>query len=206
MYTNREQEQLEAAASFVSQRLASEGTGHDILHVERVRHQAVAIAQKEGGSLFIIEMSAIVHDVIDKKLEDDIRLLPQQLHERLLLWGVTKTQAFYIMDIVTTMSFRDRHLVTRPMTLEGMIVQDADRLDAMGAIGIARVFLYAGATNEPIYATGHRQGSVFSHMEEKLLKLKDVMNTKSGIQLAKERHQFMCLFIRKLKDECGHTD
>ncbi len=92
------------------------------------------------------------------------------------------------------------------MTLEGAIVQDADRLDAIGASGIARVFTYAGATGEPHYTKDTQQGSVLKHMEEKLLKLKDLMNTRAGKQLADERHELMSLFIKKWKEECGLTD
>ncbi|WP_373465684.1 HD domain-containing protein [Bacillus zhangzhouensis] len=201
-----QQNQLEAAASFVSNKLKDEPTGHDAAHIDRVRLLAVNIAKQEGGSLFIIEMAAIVHDLIDEKLSSEWKLSPHQLEHQLLLWEVDTRDIRYIMDIITSMSFRHRHMQHKPMTLEGAIVQDADRLDAIGASGIARVFTYAGAKGEPHYTHDSQQGSVLKHMKEKLLNLKDLMNTRAGKQLAKERHEFMCLFIKTWKEECGLTD
>ncbi|WP_345807738.1 HD domain-containing protein [Bacillus pumilus] len=201
-----QKKQLEAAASFVSDRLKYEPTGHDAAHIDRVRQLARQIANQEGGSLFVIEMAAIVHDIIDEKLSSEWKLSPQQLEHQLLFWEVHTRDIRYIMDIITTMSFRHRHKQNRPITLEGAIVQDADRLDAIGATGIARVFTYAGAKGEPHYTKDTQQGSVLKHMEEKLLKLKDLMNTRSGKQLAKERHDLMSLFIKTWKEECGLTD
>ncbi|WP_426551146.1 HD domain-containing protein [Bacillus pumilus] len=198
--------QLEAAASFVSDRLKYEPTGHDAAHVDRVRQLARQIANQEGGSLFVIEMAAIVHDIIDEKLSSEWKLSPQQLEHQLLFWEVNTRDIRYIMDIITTMSFRHRHKQNRPITLEGAIVQDADRLDAIGATGIARVFTYAGAKGEPHYSKDTQQGSVLKHMEEKLLKLKDLMNTHAGKQLAEDRHDLMSLFIKTWKEECGLTD
>lgn len=206
MLTVMQRKQLEAAASFVSDRLKDEPTGHDAAHVARVRQLAVRIANQEGGSLFIIEMAAIVHDVIDEKLSSEWKFTEKQLENQLLLWELDTRDVRYIMDIITTMSFRHRHKQFRPMTLEGAIVQDADRLDAIGATGIARVFTYAGSTGEPHYTEDTQQGSVLKHMEEKLLKLKDLMNTHAGKQLADERHELMSLFIKKWKEECGLTD
>ncbi|WP_420834673.1 HD domain-containing protein [Bacillus zhangzhouensis] len=201
-----QQNQLEAAASFVSNKLKDEPTGHDAAHIDRVRLLAVNIAKQEGGSLFIIEMAAIVHDLIDEKLSSEWKLSPHQLEHQLLLWEVDTRDIRYIMDIITSMSFRHRHMQHKPMTLEGAIVQDADRLDAIGASGIARVFTYAGAKGEPHYTHDSQQGSVLKHIKEKLLNLKDLMNTRAGKQLAKERHEFMCLFIKTWKEECGLTD
>ncbi|MBD3858575.1 HD domain-containing protein [Bacillus sp. 28A-2] len=206
MHTILQQKQLEAATSFVSNKLKNEPTGHDAAHIDRVRLLAVHIAKQEGGSLFIIEMAAIVHDLIDEKLSSEWKLSPHQLKRQLLLWEVDTRDIRSIMDIITTMSFRHRHMQHRPMTLEGAIVQDADRLDAIGASGIARVFTYAGVKGEPHYTKGSQQSSVLKHMEEKLLNLKDLMNTYSGKQLANERHEFMCLFIKTWKEECGLTD
>ncbi|MBU8607708.1 HD domain-containing protein [Bacillus pumilus] len=201
-----QKKQLEAAASFVSDRLKYEPTGHDAAHIDRVRQLARQIANQEGGSLFVIEMAAIVHDIIDEKLSSECKLSPQQLEHQLLFWEVNTRDIRYIMDIITTMSFRHRHKQNRPITLEGAIVQDADRLDAIGATGIARVFTYAGAKGEPHYSKDTQQGSVLKHMEEKLLKLKDLMNTHAGTQLAEDRHDLMSLFIKTWKEECGLTD
>ncbi|MGG1698721.1 HD domain-containing protein [Bacillus zhangzhouensis] len=206
MVTIMQQNQMEAAASFVSNKLKDEPTGHDAAHIDRVRLLAVNIAKQEGGSLFIIEMAAIVHDLIDEKLSSEWKLSPHQLEHQLLLWEVDTRDIRYIMDIITSMSFRHRHMQHKPMTLEGAIVQDADRLDAIGASGIARVFTYAGAKGEPHYTHDSQQGSVLKHIKEKLLNLKDLMNTRAGKQLAKERHEFMCLFIKTWKEECGLTD
>lgn len=201
-----QKKQLEAAASFVSDRLKYEPTGHDAAHIDRVRQLARQISNQEGGSQFVIEMAAIVHDVIDEKLSSEWKLSPKQLELQLLSWEVHTRDIRYIMDIITTMSFRHRHKQNRPISLEGAIVQDADRLDAIGATGIARVFTYAGAKGEAHYTKDTQQGSVLKHMEEKLLKLKDLMNTRSGKQLAEERHDLMSLFIKTWKEECGFTD
>ncbi|WP_144500117.1 HD domain-containing protein [Bacillus pumilus] len=201
-----QKKQLEAAASFVSDRLKYEPTGHDAAHIDRVRQLACHMANQEGGSQFVIEMAAIVHDIIDEKLSSEWKLSPKQLELQLLSWEVHTRDIRYIMDIITTMSFRHRHKQNRPISLEAAIVQDADRLDAIGATGIARVFTYAGAKGEAHYTKDTQQGSVLKHMEEKLLKLKDLMNTRSGKQLAEERHDLMSLFIKTWKEECGLTD
>ncbi|OLP65063.1 hypothetical protein BACPU_20190 [Bacillus pumilus] len=206
MHDAKQQKQLETAASFVSNRLKFEPTGHDSAHIDRVHRLAVNIASHEGGSLFVIEMAAIVHDLMDEKLSEEWKLSKSQLEHQLLQWEVDSLDICYIMDIVSTMSFRHRHVQNKPITLEGAIVQDADRLDAIGASGLARVFTYAGAKNEPHYSNDPHQGTVLNHMEEKLLKLKEMMNTTTGSQLASERHKFMCLFIKTWKEECGLTD
>ncbi|MEN2446450.1 HD domain-containing protein, partial [Bacillus sp. JR_15] len=109
-----QKKQLEAAASFVSDRLKYEPTGHDAAHIDRVRQLACQIANQEGGSLFVIEMAAIVHDVIDEKLPGEWKLSPKQLELQLLSWEVHTRDIRYIMDIITTMSFRHRHKQNRP--------------------------------------------------------------------------------------------
>ncbi|MFS0656739.1 HD domain-containing protein [Bacillus sp. 179-C3.3 HS] len=206
MYTIKQQKQLEAAASFVSNRLTFEPTGHDAAHIDRVHRLAVNIAKDEGGALFVIEMAAIVHDLIDEKLSNEWKISTEQLEQQLSLWEVDQRDIRYIMDIVSTMSFRHRHVQHKPITLEGAVVQDADRLDAIGAIGIARAFTYAGAKSERHDTKDPLQHAVLKHMEEKLLKLKEMMNTHTGRQLAIERHAFMCTFITMWKKECGLTD
>lgn len=194
-----------------------EGTGHDWFHIERVVRNAKKIAKQEGGDLFVIELAALLHDIADWKF-----------HGGDFLAGSRKTKAWLkelkvkediisqVTDIVRDVSFRGGTNKAKMKTLEGKIVQDADRLDAMGAIGVARTFAYGGYRGREIYnpktkprsykyyanlKKGMKSGTTINHFYEKLLLLKNKMNTKTGRKMAEERHKFMEQFLKQFYKE-----
>ncbi|WP_026828873.1 HD domain-containing protein [Exiguobacterium artemiae] len=179
-------------------------SGHDFAHIERVRTMALRIAEIEGGDVRIIEHAALLHDVADSKLGGTSENVDQHLQSR-----VSEQDRLHILEIISNLSFKagDRP----PMkTLEGKIVQDADRLDAIGAIGIARTFQFAGQFKEPMYVPGlvprkpgDRTGktSALHHFDEKLFRLKELMNTKTAKRIAEDRHQYMLEFVERFKQE-----
>ncbi len=189
---------------FVQEFHANDFSGHDFSHIERVRKMALRIAEIEGGNVRIIELAALLHDVADSKLGGTSENADQYLRPR-----VSEQDRLHILDIINSLSFKggDRP----PMkTLEGKIVQDADRLDAIGAIGIARTFQFAGHFQEPMYVPGlaprepgDRTGttSALHHFDEKLFRLKDLMNTKTAKIIAEDRHQYMREFVERFKQE-----
>lgn len=193
----------------VMERLKKEGTGHDWHHIERVRRTAVNLAKKYACSLPVVELSALLHDVIDEKLSDDIRMSTEEVSALLEREGLDQSAIRDILEVITSISFKGggREKVS---SIEAQIVQDADRLDAMGAIGIARVFSYGGSKGSLIHDPdmpvrssmtekeyrSDRSTSI-NHFYEKLLKLKDLMNTEEGRVLALQRHQFMVAYLKQ---------
>ncbi|MCY7754812.1 HD domain-containing protein [Bacillus haynesii] len=204
---NHEQtEQIRLMSEWVKEKLAAEGTGHDWLHIERVRNVSFQIAKEEGADLFMTEACALLHDVIDEKLSDEHRVPLQELKRHLSEdWKVDPETVDGILAIITRISFRDREKYKdEPLSKEGMVVQDADRLDAIGAVGIARALMYAGAKGHLLYGSGDAPNAV-SHFYEKLLLLKDLMNTKTGRMLAEKRHKLMLEFLGELENECAFS-
>jgi uncharacterized protein len=208
-----EQKIIAAAEEFVRSKLAHDFSGHDWWHIERVRNNAVTIARKENANLFLCELTALLHDVTDEKLCDDVLQAEQQLKEWLYAQKLPSMLIDQVLEIISTMSFRGG---SRPSmtTTEGQIVQDADRLDAIGAVGISRVFAYSGAKGRPIhdptmlprqamtkdeYRSGH--DTAINHFYEKLLKLKQLMNTEYGRQMAQQRHTFMEQYLEQFYGE-----
>ncbi|PAC96897.1 HD domain-containing protein [Bacillus paralicheniformis] len=204
---NQEQtEQIRLMSEWVRKKLAAEGTGHDWLHIERVRNISLQIAKEEGADLFVTEASTLLHDMIDVKLDDEHRVPLDELKRRLSEdWKVDPGTIDGILAIITRMSFRDREKYKdERLSKEGMAVQDADRLDAIGAVGIARALMYAGAKGHLLYGSANAPTAV-GHFYEKLLLLKDLMNTKTGRMLAEKRHQLMLEFLGELENECAFS-
>ncbi|MEX1031455.1 MAG: HD domain-containing protein [Paenibacillaceae bacterium] len=201
------------AEQFVRNKLAHDFSGHDWWHIDRVRNNAVSLAHKEHADVFLCELTALLHDLTDEKLCDDELQAEQQLKEWLVIQKLPNTFIDKVLEIISTMSFKGG---SRPpmKTLEGKIVQDADRLDAIGAVGISRVFAYSGAKGRPIhdptvkpreamtkeeYRSGH--DTAINHFYEKLLKLKSLMNTEHGKQMAEHRHTFMEQYLQQFYGE-----
>lgn len=158
-------------------------------------------------------MAALLHDVTDEKLCDDVLLAEQELKDWLSGQNLPSTQIEQVLEIISTMSFKGG---SRPpmTTLEGRIVQDADRLDAIGAVGISRVFAYSGARGRPVHDPSikprdtmtkeeYRSGNdtAINHFYEKLLKLKQLMNTEYGRLMAEQRHAFMEQYLEQFYGE-----
>lgn len=199
---NRE-EIVRDTAIMVKDKLKNEGSGHDWYHIERVWRTALSLAKQEKANSFIVEMAALLHDLIDEKLVKDTSQAMEEVEYWLEGAGVSSKDSERIIDIIQSVSYKGGNN-SRFLTLEGQVVQDADRLDAIGAIGIARTFAYAGSkghllfdpeltVRETMTEKEYREGktSAVHHFYEKLLKLKDLMNTEAGKELAEERHQFM---------------
>lgn len=198
---------LDKTRQFVRKTMEGEGTGHDWWHVVRVVNNALHIAQKEGGDLFVIELAALLHDIADWKFNDgDTKVGARVAQEWLQKVGADEIVIAEVAYIVENVSFKGGTNMHVMKTIEGKIVQDADRLDAMGAIGIARTFAFGGAFGRSIYnpeiepkdydsfksfQQNTQDNHTINHFYEKLLLLKDKMNTKTGRQLAKQRHEFM---------------
>lgn len=205
---------IEEATAFVRSELENEASGHDWWHIARVTKMAKHIAEQEGADVFICEMAALLHDIADEKLNEggeEVGL--QRVKDWLEVHQADKETIDKIMEIISTMSFKGGN--RPPMTtLEGKVVQDADRLDAIGAIGIARTFAYAGAHGDLLYDPDIQprekmtkeqyrteKSTAVNHFYEKLLKLKNLMNTDTAKEMAEARHQLMEDFLQKFYHE-----
>ena len=203
-------EVLYITESFVKNVHQGESSGHDFAHIERVRKMAVIIAEKEGANLFIVEMAALLHDTVDEKLFDTKAAWERlnKFYEEIHL-PIEAQQA--INHILKYMSFNGGKNEGKLKSLEGKVVQDADRLDALGAIGIARTFMFAGKFGEAMYdpnipvrddLSDYRTPSTaINHFYEKLFKLIDLMNTETARAMAEERNEYMKAFIEQFKKE-----
>jgi uncharacterized protein len=201
-------------AAHVHTVLSGDGTGHDWWHVYRVWKMAERIGRAEGADLLVVELAALLHDIADWKLHDgDLSVGPKRAKEWLDSLGFDPAMSDHICRIIAGISFKGAAVEQPPLSLEGQVVQDADRLDAMGAIGIARAFAYGGAKGRAICdpavpPTEHhsaesylKSGHTINHFYEKLLLLKDRMNTATGRAMAEERHQFMEDYLQRFYEE-----
>jgi uncharacterized protein len=193
----------------VKSEFKGEGTGHDWYHIDRVRNVAIRLANAEGADAEVVEVAALLHDIADHKFNNhDLAAGPEKAKELILKKGGGSILADRVAKIISETSFKGAGVETPVSSIESAVVQDADRLDAIGAIGIARTFAYGGSTNQPIYdpdlkpAThdtfevyAKTRTSTINHFYEKLLLLKDRMHTQSGKKLAEERHRFMEEFL-----------
>ena len=191
---------VQQAMDFSREIFAEDASGHDFYHTLRVYRLAARIAQEEGADMETVQLAALLHDVDDHKLSPDTAEGQQRAAGFLLSRGMHEERIREICRIISQISFsRNRG---RPTTLEGMCVQDADRLDAMGAIGIARAFAYGGSRGRAIHdPNGEDSESTICHFYDKLLLLKDRMNTESGRKLALERHRYLREFLEEFYGE-----
>lgn len=207
---------VEKTEEFVKERLEGESSGHDWSHILRVRKIARRIAKEEGADIFVVELAALLHDIADWKFQEDssTETGANIANNWLTELGVNASIVDRVQKIIKTSSFKGAGVPDQMETLEGKIVQDADRLDAMGAIGIGRTFAYGGSKGRQMYNPEidahlannfeeYQQGgqTTINHFHEKLLLLKDRMNTKTAKKLAEHRHQFMEEFLKEFMDE-----
>ncbi|AHV97925.1 HD domain-containing protein [Paenibacillus sabinae] len=198
---------LEKTNQFVKDKLEGEGSGHDWWHIVRVRNNALDIArQTDGADCFIVELGALLHDIADHKFgytDEDRRRIISELLIDLEVSNEVIEEVIYIANHISYKGGTNKHTLS---TIEAKIVQDADRLDAIGALGIARTFAYGGHVNRPIYhpasdeeagkvTDGSSENDTISHFYDKLLLLKDLMNTEIGAQKAQKRHDTMVEFL-----------
>jgi uncharacterized protein len=200
---------------FVKQTLHGAEAGHDWWHIQRVLNNAKLILETEEADQFVVELSVLLHDIADSKFNDgDEELGPQQAGDFLRSINVDEAVIAHVQQIIRNMSFRSGLGTLNFHSKELEIVQDADRLDAIGAIGIARTFTYGGFKNREIYNPEippalnmtkeeykNNAAPSINHFYEKLLLLKDKMNTGAGRKIAEQRHQFMELYLEQFKNE-----
>lgn len=182
--------------------LEDEPSGHDYSHAQRVLKNAELLidATMDHNVIFA---ACLVHDLMDDKLENQFTRNIEEVKQILCDCGATTSETNHIIAIIQTMSFRHNQI---PSSIEGQIVQDADRLDAIGAIGIARTFAYGGANHRKMYDIDTTNGQdTVSHFYQKLFLLESKMNTKKAKHIAKERTRFMKQFLSTLYYEIGHT-
>lgn len=207
---------IRKTAEFVQAKLSGEGSGHDWWHIERVWKNAKMLAKSEKkADAFVVELAALLHDIADWKFHDgDLSVGPREARAWLEKFEVKEEIIAHVCRIIETASFKGAKVKSQLDSLEAKILQDADRLDAIGAIGIARTFAYGGSKGREIYNPKvkpqlHKsfeqykksQGPTVNHFYEKLLLLKDRMNTASGKKLAIQRHRRMENYLKDLYSE-----
>lgn len=200
---------------FVKQQLENAEGGHDWFHIERVYKNALLIAKEENCDLQIIQLGALLHDIADSKFHGgDESVGPKVARTFLESQNVAEDIINHIINIIENISFKGGNFEKRFKSIELDIVQDADRLDAIGAIGIARAFNYGGFKNRALYNPEiapntnmsieeykKSQAPTINHFYEKLLLLKDKMNTKSAKKIALQRHRYMENFLAQFYAE-----
>ena len=206
---------IQKTIDFVKKELASAEGGHDWFHTERVHKNAMLIAKEESVDELVVALGALLHDIADSKFYDgDETIGPKIARDFLNKIGTDSETVEHVIKIIENISFKGGNYENKFSSIELDVVQDADRLDALGAIGIARTFNYGGFKNRKIYdpsifpnlnmtkAEYKRSNSpTINHFYEKLLLLKERMNTKMGKKLAEERHRFMELYLEQFYKE-----
>lgn len=191
---------LQEAQAYIRKTFLEEGTGHDYFHIERVVTNARKIVKKENADAFLVELAAWVHDIGDYKLHNGIDKAEELITAFLTSMEVDTETINRINEIVSQVSFSKGN---KPTSIEAEIVQDADRLDAIGAVGIARCFAYGGSAGKLLFnpEDQSKDASSVQHFYDKLFKLKDLMNTSTAKEIAAERHQYMEGFIQQFYRE-----
>ncbi len=206
---------LQATEQFIRETLAGDSSGHDWWHIDRVRRNALQIARKECADLFVVELAALLHDVADWKFHGgDDTAGPRAARAWLDRNEVNPDTIEQVCEIIASLSFKGAGVPTEMKTIEGKCVQDGDRLDAIGAIGIARAFAFGGHFGRPMHdpdvapeqhqsfaAYKTKGGPTINHFYEKLLLLKDRMQTDTGRHLAAARHLYMERFLKQFFSE-----
>ncbi len=206
---------IEKTIAFVKEKLEGAEAGHDWFHIERVWKLSKKIAEKEGGNLEVIELSALLHDIADPKFHNGDETLALKISKDFLEEIQVDAELIeQVLFVIKNISFKNRAEAPENPPLELQIVQDADRLDAIGAIGIARTFNFGGFKNNLMYHPEIKpnlgmnkeeykksNGTTINHFYEKLLLLKDLMNTETAKKIASERHNFMLQFLDEFYKE-----
>jgi uncharacterized protein len=208
---------INATMAYVKETLQGAEGGHDWFHIERVYKNALLIAEDENVNELVVALSALLHDIADAKFHDgDETIGPRMAKEFLKSISIDTKFIDHVVKIIENISFKSslEKKTNKFNTIELQVVQDADRLDAIGAMGIARAFNYGGFKNRVLYNPEippklnmtkeeykKSKGPTINHFHEKLLLLKDQMNTKTGKRLASKRHQFMLDYLKQFEME-----
>lgn len=208
---------IQQTIAFVKEELKNAEGGHDWFHIERVFKNTLLISKDEKVNILVVSLAALLHDIADPKFHDgDEKLGPKKAKDFLISQKVPKEIGIHVVNIIKHLSFKnslDKN--SKKFTSKELeVVQDADRLDAIGAIGIARCFNYGGFKNRALYDPKilpnlnmnkaeykNSNAPTINHFYEKLLLLKDKMNTETGKKIAANRHQFMELYLKQFYDE-----
>lgn len=206
---------IQNTTNFVKEKLEGAEAGHDWFHIERVWKLAKKIAKTENCNLVVVELSALLHDIADPKFHNGDETLALKISRDFLeTQHVSEEIIAQVLFIIKNISFKNRGEAPENLPVELMIVQDADRLDAIGAIGIARTFNFGGFKNNLMYHPDiqpkldmtkeeykKNDGTTINHFYEKLLLLKDLMNTKTAKEIAEKRHLLMLNFLDEFHKE-----
>ena len=206
---------IDKTIAFVKEKLDNAEGGHDWFHIERVYKNSILIAQEEDCDLTVVKLGALLHDIADSKFHDgDETIGPKTARAFLESENVFEETINHVINIIENISFKGGNFENKFSSKELEIVQDADRLDAIGAIGIARTFNYGGFKNRALYNPSiapnlnmskeeykNSNSPTLNHFYEKLLLLKDKMNTETGKKIAETRHQYMENFLSQFYAE-----
>ncbi|MFL9835689.1 HD domain-containing protein [Chryseobacterium terrae] len=206
---------IENTIKFVKEKLEGAEAGHDWFHIERVWKLSKKIAQTEDCNLEVVELSALLHDIADPKFHNGDETLALKISKEFLeSQNVADEIIQQVLFVIQNISFKNRSEAPQNLPIELKVVQDADRIDAIGAIGVARTFNFGGFKNNLMYHPDIQpklnmskeeykksDGTTINHFYEKLLLLKDLMNTNEGKKIAEERHQFMLTFLDQFMKE-----
>ncbi|SHF12708.1 HD domain-containing protein [Chryseobacterium takakiae] len=206
---------IENTVEFVKEKLKGAEAGHDWYHIERVWKLSKKIAETESCNLEVVELAALLHDIADPKFHNGDETVALKVSREFLENQQTSENVIEkVLFIIKNISFKNRAEAPENLPVELKIVQDADRIDAIGAIGVARTFNFGGFKNNPMYDPEIKpklnmskdeykksNGTTINHFYEKLLLLKDLMNTRKGKEIAAERHSFMLQFLDQFYKE-----
>ena len=206
---------IEQTIKYVKEELKGAEAGHDWFHIERVYNNALNLLKSEKAKEQVVILGALLHDIADSKFHNgDETIGPKKANEFMTSIGIEEDVKEHVIKIIENISFKGGNFERKFASKELEVVQDADRLDAIGAIGIARAFQYGGFKNRTIHDPEEKPkfnmtkeeykkhtGSTVNHFYEKLLLLKDLMNTETGKQIAQNRHEYMQGFLQQFYKE-----
>jgi len=214
-----QQQIIQKTAEYVKQEFSDDPSGHDWWHIYRVWNNAIAICEHELAASFIVQLAALLHDLDDWKFNDTGDEAPLRAKAWLDSFPLDPSVTDAVCNIIKHISYKGAGVENQMDSLEGFIVQDADRLDAIGAIGIARAFAYGGYAKRPLYDPDsppqlhvnfeeyqNSKSATINHFYEKLLLLKDKMNTATAKRIAEERHEIMVHFLDQFMNEWEGKD
>jgi uncharacterized protein len=213
------QDIIQKTADYIRHEFSNDSSGHDWWHIYRVWKNVITICEHEKGDSFIVQLAALLHDLDDWKFNEVADETPLRAKAWLDSLSIDPSIMDAVCNIIKHISYKGAGVDNKMDSLEGFIVQDADRLDAIGAIGIARAFAYGGYKNRPLYDPDsspqlhqtfeeykNSNSDTINHFYEKLLLLKDMLNTPTAKRIAEQRHAYMEQFLRQFMKEWEGRD
>ena len=210
---------IQKTVEYIKQEFGNDSSGHDWWHIYRVWKNAITICRHEKANAFVVELAALLHDLDDWKFNEGEDETPHHAKAWMQQRDVDPRVNEQVCEIIMNVSYKGAQVKNKMKSLEGFIVQDADRLDAIGAIGIGRAFAYGGYKNRPMYDPEssnqmhasfeeykNSKSATINHFYEKLLLLKDMMNTSTAKQIAEQRHEVMLRFLDQFMNEWESND